>query len=357
MLDREDGDGHNPLPADVPNAAGRKAVCSPVAGMKRVMVITTNVKQASFRLWMGALRPLLAERGVELDVKVRPKNWLARRAMLREARDYDAAILHRKLLDRSDARLLRRHARRLFFALDDAVMYHANRVGLFSRWRTTRRFEATARVVDHVVAGNEYLASMFRARGRDVSVLPTCLDPAHYRVKEHAPVEPVALVWIGSRSTLPYVERHVEAIRVAAERVPLKLVTIADRTLANAPFPVEHVPWSLDGEADALVRGDVGIAPTPCDRWTLGKCGFKIIQYMAAGLPAVASPVGANAEIVRVGETGLLADTPAEWADAIERLARDVELRRRMGHAAREVAEREYSLTRAAETWAKLLVE
>jgi glycosyltransferase involved in cell wall biosynthesis len=323
--------------------------------MKRIMVITTNLQQASFRLWMGALRPLLGARGFDFDVRVRPKSWLARRAMLRDAGGYHAVILHRKLLDPSDARLLRRHARRLIYSIDDAVMYHANRVGVFSQWRTTRRFEATARVLDHVVAGNEYLAAMFRERGRVVTVLPTCLDPSHYRVKEHADVTPINLVWIGSSSTLPYVERHVDAIRAAAARVPLKLITIADRTLSDAGFAVEHVPWSEQTEADALVRGDIGIAPTPCDRWTLGKCGFKIIQYMAAGLPAIASPVGANAEIVRVGETGMLADTPQQWADAIEQLARDIELRRRMGRAARDVAEREYSLTRAAETWAQLL--
>ena len=325
--------------------------------MKRVMVITTNLKQASFRLWIDAVRPLLLERGFDLHVHVRPKGWLARRAMFRQAREYHAVILHRKLLDPSDVRLLRRRARRLLYSLDDAVMYHANKVGVFSRWRTTRRFEATTRVVDHVVAGNEYLAQMFRERGKNVTVLPTCLDPSHYRVKEHAEATPINLVWIGSSSTLPYVERHLEALRQAAQRVPLRLIIIADRTLENAGFEVEHVPWSYETEADAIVRADIGIAPTPCDRWTLGKCGFKIIQYMAAGLPTVASPVGANAEIVRVNETGLLADTPQEWADAIERLARDVELRRRMGRAAREVADREYSLTRAADTWAQLLAD
>jgi glycosyltransferase involved in cell wall biosynthesis len=323
--------------------------------MKRIMVITTNLQQASFRLWLGALRPLLGARGFELDVKVRPKNFFARRAMLREARGYHAVILHRKLLDPADARLLRRTARRLLYSIDDAVMYHATRVGAFAQWRTTRRFEATARVLDHVVAGNEYLAAMFRQRRCEVTVLPTCLDPSHYRVKAHADASPINLVWIGSSSTLPYVERHLEAIRTAARRVPLRLLTIADRTLTEAGFDVEHVPWSYETEADALVRGDIGIAPTPCDRWTMGKCGFKIIQYMAAGLPTIASPVGANAEIVRVGQTGLLADTPQQWADAIERLARDVEIRRRMGRAARELAEREYSLTRAADTWERLL--
>ncbi len=324
--------------------------------MQRIMVITSNLKQASFRLLMEAQLPLLAQRGFELDVKVRSKNWFMRRSMLREARDYHAVILLRKLLDPSDARLLRRHAQRLIYALDDAVMYHANPVGRFAQWRTTRRFEATARVVDHVVAGNEYLAAMFRERGRPVTVLPTCLDPNHYRVKQHVETNPINLVWIGSKSTLPYVEQHVEALRLAATRVPLKLITIADRTLSDPGFAVEHIPWAQQTEADALVRGDIGIAPTPCDRWTLGKCGFKIIQYMAAGLPVIASPVGANAEIV-TAETGLLADTCEQWTDAIVKLAGDVELRRAMGAAGRRRVAQNYTLERAANTWAQLLSE
>ena len=142
---------------------------------------------------------------------------------------------------------------------------------------------------------------------------------------------------------------------MAAARVPLKLITIADRTLENPGFPVEHVPWTYDTEADALARGDIGIAPTPCDRWTLGKCGFKIIQYMAAGLPVIASPVGANAEIVRAGDTGLLATTQAEWVEAIRKLAADANLRAAMGRAGRKRVDREFSLARAVDVWTQLL--
>jgi glycosyltransferase involved in cell wall biosynthesis len=319
--------------------------------MKRILVIITNPQQASYRLRVDALRPMLAQRGFDLDVQIRPRSWLARRTLLKSADRYHAVLLQRKLLDPTDARLLRRHARRILYDLDDAVMYHANRVGRLSQWRTNRRFEATARILDHVVAGNEYLAAMFRERGRDVTVLPTTVDPAHYLVKEHAAVDPVTLVWIGSNSTLPYLGEHLPALRQSGA----KLVTIAGNPLENAGLPVEHIRWSAETEAASLVRGDIGIAPTPCDRWTLGKCGFKIIQYMAAGLPVVASPVGANAEIVRPGGTGFLAETPQEWVDAIRRLAGDVELRRRMGRAGRERVEREYSLTRGADVWARLL--
>ena len=105
----------------------------------------------------------------------------------------------------------------------------------------------------------------------------------------------------------------------------------------------------------SLLRGDIGIAPTPRDRWTLGKCGFKIVQCMAAGLPVIASPVGANAEIVSHGITGFHADTPEACIGAIERLAGDVQLRATMGASARARVEQHYSITRAADAWQRLL--
>jgi len=265
-------------------------------------------------------------------------------------------LLQRKLLDPSDARLLRRFARKIFYDIDDAVMYHNRPVSWLSRWRTSRRFRATTRVIDHVVAGNEYLADLFRREGRAVTVLPTVVDPARYRVKMHAPTATPRLVWIGSRSTLPYLRQVLPTIERAASEVPgLRLITIADETIAGAALPVDHIPWSADGEADALCEGDIGIAPTPTDRWTLGKCGFKIVQYMAAGLPVIASPVGANAELVRAGETGFLPDTPADWIAAIATLARDTEMRTKMGRDGRESVERRYCLTHVADEWAKLL--
>jgi glycosyltransferase involved in cell wall biosynthesis len=324
--------------------------------MQRILVLANNLKQASYRVRIEALIPLLRDRGIDLDVQLRPRNWLARRRLLRSAAAYHAVLLQRKLLDPSDARLLRRSARKIFYDIDDAVMYHNRPVSWLSRWRTSRRFLATVRTIDHVVAGNEYLAEIFRGHGRAVTVLPTVVDPARYKVKSHGPTDAPRLVWIGSRSTLPYVRQFLPALEGAARAVPgLRLVTVADETIDKSSLPVEHIQWSAETEADALVRGDIGIAPTPADRWTLGKCGFKIVQYMAAGLPVVASPVGANADLVRVGETGYLPDKPEEWAEHIVTLAKDAKLREQMGRAGRELVERKYSLEHVADRWAKLL--
>jgi glycosyltransferase involved in cell wall biosynthesis len=321
------------------------------------MVITNNLNQASFRLRIESLREPLAKRGVILDIHVRPRAILPRRRLLKQAADFDAVILQRKLLDPIDIRLLRKHSKKLFYDADDAVMYHSRPVGLIERWRTRRRFRATAKSVDRVVAGNEYLADLFRAEGSTVAILPTVVDPLHYQVKSHAPAEHPTLVWIGSKSTLPYLKQFAPALSDAIKRVPgLRLITIADEPVSAPPIPIEHIAWSESAESAALIRGDIGIAPTPEDRWTLGKCGFKIVQYMAAGLPVIASPVGANREIVLPGETGYLPENPTEWSDAIAALAGNLIKRQSMGAAGRRRVVEHFSIDRAADFWAELLL-
>jgi glycosyltransferase involved in cell wall biosynthesis len=324
------------------------------------MVLANNLAQASFRLRVAALIPLLAERGFMLDVRLRPKGWLSGRRLrqiLRSAGDYHAVLLQRKFLEPGEASLLRHHARRILYDVDDAVMFHNRPVGHLEQWQTRRRFKATARVLDHVVAGNEYLAGLFREQGCRVSIVPTVIDPDHYLVKRHEPTSTPRLVWIGSHSTIRYVTDFLPALEMAARQVPgLKLVTIADATVSSDVIPVEQVAWSEETESASLCRGDIGIAPTPCDRWTMGKCGFKIVQYMASGLPVIASPVGANAELVRHGITGYLAtDDPSDWTARIIELANDADLRSRMGKVARELAVTSYSVARAVDEWARLL--
>jgi glycosyltransferase involved in cell wall biosynthesis len=325
--------------------------------VSRILTITNNLKQASFRLRIEALRDLLAARGVHLQVEVRPRKLLARRRLWRSAALFDSVILQRKLLDRADMVRLRRYAKKIFYDVDDAVMYHNRQVGAVSRWRNWKRFKATARRVDVVVAGNEYLAEIFRKHGApSATVLPTMVDPSHYRVKLAAPTNSPALVWIGSKSTLPYLAQLKATLKQAAQGIPgLRLITIADQTLDKSPVPTEHISWSVSTEADALIRGDIGIAPMPEDRWTLGKCGFKILQYMAAGLPVIASPIGANREIVVPGQTGLLAEDAEEWLTAINALCGDAKLREQMGTAGRRRVEEHFSLERAADAWVKLL--
>src|SRR5207249_4095705 len=108
-----------------------------------------------------------------------------------------------------------------------------------------------------------------------------------------------------------------------------------DQFLRLRHLPVIDCPWTEAGEAAALASADIGISWLPDDPWSRGKCGLKVLQYMAAGLPVVANAVGVHAELVSHGQTGFLVETPQEWAEAVRTLAQDPRLRRRMGRAGR----------------------
>ncbi len=134
-----------------------------------------------------------------------------------------------------------------------------------------------------------------------------------------------------------------------------RLKLVSDRFLRLDDLPVIERPWSEATEAAEIAAADVGVSWVPDDLWSRGKCGLKVLQYMAAGLPVVANPVGVQAEMVRHGENGLLARTPAEWVAALRQLAADADLRRRMGAAGRRLVETEFSVESGAARWVGLL--
>ena len=140
------------------------------------------------------------------------------------------------------------------------------------------------------------------------------------------------LVWVGSSSTLRGLEAIAPLLNAIGEQVPgVRLKLVCDRFLHLAGLPVVECPWAEATEAAEIAAADIGISWVPDDPWSRGKCGLKVLQYMAAGLPVVTNPVGVHPEMVRHGETGFLATTEAEWVEAIRTLAADPDLRRRDG--------------------------
>jgi hypothetical protein len=185
--------------------------------IRRVLVIGVDPAQATHRLRIAILPALLEPLGYRFDIVERPAGFWARRRLLGTAGRYHAVILQRKLLDPSHARLLRRLCPRIFFDVDDAVMVQRRQIGRASAWLKRRRYLATAAVADHVVAGNEYLAEQFRQLGRPVTLLPTVVNPADYPVKLPGPTDRPALVWIGSQSTLPYLQQWIPQLEAAVD--------------------------------------------------------------------------------------------------------------------------------------------
>lgn len=315
------------------------------------------------RYRIAAFAPALQASGCLLTCQGIERGPLARIGQLRRAGRYDAVILQRKLLPGWQLRILRNAARRLVFDFDDAVLYRdSNDPRGPDDPRRRRRFAATMAAADTIVAGNDFLADCALragARVEDVHVIPTCVDPGQYpaaaeRRGPEASSSRLDLVWIGSASTLRGLEQPAAIWSELARHVPgLRLRVICDRFPRDFPIPVMQVPWSESDEARQLAAGDVGVSWLPDDRWSRGKCGLKVLQYQAAGLPVVANPVGCQVEMIHPGENGFLAASPAEWVDAIGRLAADPGLRARMGAAARRRLEADYSLR----AWSEAFVQ
>jgi glycosyltransferase involved in cell wall biosynthesis len=208
-----------------------------------------------------------------------------------------------------------------------------------------KKFEPLLRAGDLAICGNAYLndyASRFCKRS---AIVPTVLDTDVYLPAPTRPAGgPVTIGWIGSPSTWGYVRPILPVLEELIRRFGVRVRVIGAGPQAGAAAPgFEFLDWSQQDEI-AMIQGmDIGIMPLPDEPWARGKCGYKLIQYMACGLPAVASPVGVNREIVEHEVSGFHASNPEQWFGALAQLIESPLTRAEMGVAGRERAVRDYS--------------
>jgi glycosyltransferase involved in cell wall biosynthesis len=326
------------------------------------MDITALIKSQEHvccRYRLAAFRPFLDNAGHRLELRPFFKafswgwgNW----GGLGKA---DLVILQRKLLSSWQLKLLRRQARQLIFDFDDAVFLHDSYApGGLHDVRLLKRFVRTVQTADLVVAGNAFLAEQAACwtSPQRIHVIPTCVDATRYPIARHAATAGCQMAWIGSSSTLRGMTNIRPMLEYLGREIPdLSLKIICDRTLELEQMPVKFCPWSTQTEGSDLAASDVGISWLPDDDWSRGKCGLKVLQYMAAGLPVVANPVGVQAEFVQHEVTGFLAKTPEEWRQALARLAKSPALRRQMGERGRAVVETYFDIRRGAEGWLSIM--
>ncbi|HYC02756.1 MAG TPA: glycosyltransferase [Azospirillaceae bacterium] len=194
------------------------------------------------------------------------------------------------------------------------------------------------------VTANAHLEEWARAAGaRRLHRMPTPVDLARYAPRE-ADGGGFRVGWIGTPSSAAYLAEVAEPLRRLAETGPLTLVTVGAAPVGLPGVPEAFRPWSEATEADEISGFDVGIMPLPDTPFTRGKSGYKLLQYMAAARPVVASPVGENRVIVDPGVSGFLAGSPRDWVAALERLRADPGLRRTMGRAGRARVAADYAL-------------
>ncbi|MFZ9887530.1 MAG: glycosyltransferase family 4 protein [Myxococcota bacterium] len=233
----------------------------------------------------------------------------------------------------------------LVLDLDDAVFHkydHHRHLGV--RLALGKKIDSAMKRARVVVAGSPYLEARARAAGATrVELIPTVVDLGRYPPAAARSHTPPRVVWIGTSHNRRYLDEVAEPLRELSRDGCLK-VTLIGAGEPKLPFPYRALAWHEDTEVEALRRCDIGIMPLPDTPFERGKCGYKLIQYMACGLPVVASPVGINATLVRTGVTGFLAARPSEWRDALLCLAREPALRSRLGACGRSLVEESYSL-------------
>jgi len=305
-----------------------------------ILVISNNLGRASFRQRAGIYLDMFREQGMAFDVRELPANMIARIRLLTAAKEFDAVFLQKKRLNAIEALFLRNHSKKIIYDFDDAVMYDPNapdRKSL-SHYLPFRR---TVRLADLVIAGNSYLAEQARRFNRNVEVLATGLDTKAYQLKNKPAGDgKTRLVWIGSKSTLGYLTE----IKPVLEQIGSRFANVVLRIICDEFFDlrnmlVEKCIWSKQTEVADLIASDIGLAPLPNNRFTRGKCGFKVLQYAAAGLPVVASPVGTNAEYVLDNVTGFWVTDMRQWVDRIARMIENPRLRNQMGQEGRRQVE------------------
>lgn len=278
----------------------------------------------------------------------------------RAAQSFDVVVVYREAvllgLDCVE-RLLARHVPTVY-DFDDAVwipnVSSANR--LFRRLKGFKKVNRLLSLCTTVSAGCEYLAAHARRFNESVFITPTSIEMAAYHSpRVHETREILTVGWTGSVTTGPYLQLIASALQKAARRVQFELVTQG----AKVEIPgvrTRYVPWAPETEVDVVRTFDVGLKPSPKEEWVRGKCPMKDLQYMALGIPAVATRFGTALESIEHGRTGFLCDADDSWIEALVRL-QDPTLRQAMGGAARQEVEARYSSVRSAATFAVALQE
>lgn len=262
-------------------------------------------------------------------------------------------------------RAVRRLARRVVFDVEDNVMvgqalprgYNPN--ALVARLKGPGKAAFLIRSADHVIASSPYLRDhCLQGQGARASTyISSSVDTDRFVPRGTFPAGKVTIGWTGTFSSRVYLDALRPVFQRLARTVDYRLRVIGNFEYELPGVDLEVIRWSKEKEVEDLQALDIGVYPLPQDDWVMGKSGLKAIQYMAFGLPTVASNAGMTPMIIRHGENGLLVRSDDEWVEALERLVRDADLRRRLGDAARRDAVDKYSTAAIGGQYLRVLEE
>ena len=235
----------------------------------------------------------------------------------------------------------------MIFDFDDAIFLHAP--------KKTKHLLRMARLV---TAGNSYLAEYAIKYNPNTVIIPTVVDTSIYLPRKHKETNTQVLGWIGTKSNLKYVSEIEEPLNIIYKQNKFKLLIVSDSKaspFSKNEFPIELIKWSDREETEMIHKFDIGIMPLSIGEREKGKCGLKILQYEACGIPSVSTKIGVNNEIIKEGYNGFLATTKNDWVDKLIMLIKDPDMRHKIGSNARMDVEARYSVNTQLDNFVKAI--
>lgn len=283
------------------------------------------------------------------------KGFIKRFGLLFKLRNYDFIFLQREfapvgppIFEWIAAKILRC---KIIYDFDDAIWIAntSKENKLASLFKAFWKVKYVCKWSYKVVGGNDFLCEYARSFNKQVNKIPTCVDTIHHhnRLKDQK-TEKVIIGWTGSHSTMKYLNELIPVFETLQQKYPIELVVISNKAPEFSLIQLHYVRWQEETEVEDLLKINIGLMPLNPDPWCEGKCGFKLIQYLSLGIPAVASPVGVNKIIIEEGVNGFLCATKEEWLKALSALIENEEMRTEMGQKGRLKIEKEYSVNSQA---------
>lgn len=243
---------------------------------------------------------------------------------------------------------------------DDAVFHNYDQhPKIWIRNTMGDKIDRVMKYASVVFVGNQYLQKRAEAAGaKRIVILPTVIDPSRYQQVSH-PLDYIlpSIGWIGSPTTLRYLLGILPVLEQLNDAYPFRLIVVnGAQTQIQYRGKIQIISWSEETEIESIQKMDIGIMPLEDSPWERGKCAYKLIQYMACGLPVVASPVGMNKEVVIHGENGFLATTDQEWIESLTKLLSNPHLRQSLGKAGHKLVQQKYTLEKNFEILKGILV-
>ena len=312
----------------------------------KILFLVQGLDVAASRYRVLQYLPYLKEHGIQASVLPFPKGVFAKLKVFKSVNQYDILFIQRKRFSVLWLKYIRKNARKIVYDFDDSVMHRSSKHLRHESKTRVKMFKNMVNASDHVIAGNEYLQQNTIPYTQNVTIIPSPIDISLYPQKTYSEKsDNITLGWVGAHGSIHYLKKMKPIFETLGKKNDkLRLKIVCDTFFDCENMAVDKKQWSEKDEVADIQSFDIGLMPLMDDPWSHGKCGLKILQCLATGVPVVCSPAGINKEIVQDGVHGFWANSQEEWIEKLEIMINDHDLRRKMGMAGRERVIEHYSL-------------